>query len=242
MSTIHHAKYEGFVVAKVIEVKQHPNADRLKVCMVDAGGDPIQVVCGAPNARAGMKSVFSPVGTYIPGKKIMLTKGLIRGVESNGMLCSAAELELSNDHDGIIELPDSAPIGEAYARYAGLDDPIIDVALTPNRPDAAGVSGIARDLAAAGLGTLRTEAPDAIVGTFDCPTNVRLDFARSDAHLCPAFALRLVRGVKNGASPEWMQNDCGPSACVPSTRLWTSPTMSLSTVDARYMSSTSVRS
>ena len=104
-------KYDGFVVASVIEAKQHPNADRLKVCIVDAGGEPVQVVCGAPNARTGLKSVFSPVGTYIPGKKLTLAKGIIRGVESNGMLCSAAELELSEDHDGIIELPDDAPVG-----------------------------------------------------------------------------------------------------------------------------------
>ena len=136
------AKTKGFVVARVIEAKQHPNADRLRVCMVDAGGAPVQVVCGAPNARSGMKSVFSPVGTYIPGKAITLAKGVIRGVESNGMLCSAAELELSNDHDGIIELPDDAPVGAPYATYAGLDDPVIDVSLTPNRPDATGVSGI----------------------------------------------------------------------------------------------------
>ncbi len=199
------AKYDGFVVARVIEAMQHPNADRLKVCMVDAGGGPIQVVCGAPNARTGMKSVFSPVGTYIPGKKMTLAKGVIRGVESNGMLCSGAELELSNDHDGILELPDDAPVGVAYARWAGFDDPVIDVALTPNRPDATGVSGIARDLAAAGLGVLRTPAPKPIDGAFDCPTRVRLDFAPADARLCPAFALRLVRGVRNGASPEWMQ-------------------------------------
>ncbi len=155
------AKYDGFVVASVIEAKQHPNADRLKVCIVDAGGEPVQVVCGAPNARTGMKSVFSPVGTYIPGKKLTLAKGVIRGVESNGMLCSAAELELSDDHQGIIELPDDAPVGLAYARFAGLDDPVIDVAVTPNRPDAAGVAGIARDLAAAGLGKLKTPAPKA---------------------------------------------------------------------------------
>ena len=121
------------------------------------------------------------------------------------MLCSAAELELSNDHDGIMELPDDAPVGVAYARFAGLDDPVIDVALTPNRPDATGVAGIARDLAAAGLGTLRTPKPRAFDGGFDCPTRVRLDFAPADAHLCPAFALRLVRGVANGPSPEWMQ-------------------------------------
>jgi len=198
-------KYEGFVVASVIEAKQHPNADRLKVCVVDAGSGPVQVVCGAPNARTGMKSVFSPVGTYIPGKKLTLTKGVIRGVESNGMLCSAAELELSNDHDGIIELPDEAPVGVPYARFAGLDDPVIDVAVTPNRPDATGVSGIARDLAAAGLGSLKTPAPKAYEGAFDCPTRVNLDFAPADKRLCPAFALRLVRGVTNGPSPEWMQ-------------------------------------
>ncbi len=198
-------KYDGFVVGHVVEARQHPNADRLKVCIVEAGAGPVQVVCGAPNARTGMRSVFSPVGTYIPGKKMTLAKGVIRGVESNGMLCSAAELELSNDHDGIMELPDDAPVGVPYARWAGLDDPVIDVALTPNRPDATGVSGIARDLAAAGLGTLKTPAPRPIEGEFDCPTGVRLDFAPADAHLCPAFALRLVRGVRNGPSPEWMQ-------------------------------------
>jgi phenylalanyl-tRNA synthetase beta chain len=188
-------KYGGFVVASVIEAKQHPNADRLKVCIVDAGGAPVQVVCGAPNARTGMKSVFSPVGT----------KGVIRGVESNGMLCSAAELELSEDHDGIIELSDDAPVGVPYARFAGLDDPVIDVAVTPNRPDATGVAGIARDLAAAGLGKLKTRTPKSLAGAFDCPTGVHLDFAAADKHLCPAFALRLVRGVSNGPSPEWMQ-------------------------------------
>jgi phenylalanyl-tRNA synthetase beta chain len=198
-------KYDGFVTASVIEARQHPNADRLKVCIVDAGGDPVQVVCGAPNARMGMKGVFSAVGTYIPGKKLTLAKGVIRGVESNGMLCSAAELELSDDHEGIIELPEDAPIGVAYARYAGLDDPVIDVAVTPNRPDATGVAGIARDLAAAGLGSVKTPAPKAYAGAFDCPTRVRFDFAPADAHLCPAFALRLVRGVTNRPSPEWMQ-------------------------------------
>ena len=121
------------------------------------------------------------------------------------MLCSAAELELSDDHDGIIDLPDDAPVGVAYARFAGLDDPVIDVAVTPNRPDATGVAGIARDLAAAGLGTLKTPAPKPVAGAFDCPTRVELDFAPADKRLCPAFALRLVRGVTNGPSPEWMQ-------------------------------------
>ena len=199
------AKYKGFVVAQVIEAKPHPNADRLRVCIVDAGLEPVQVVCGAPNARTGMKSVFSPVGTYIPGKKITLTKGVIRGVESNGMLCSAMELELSDDHEGIIDLPAGAPVGVPYATYAGLDDPVIEINLTPNRSDAAGISGIARDLAAAGVGKLKTHAPRRIEATFDCPVAVTLDFSANDRHLCPAFALRLVRGVKNGPSPEWMQ-------------------------------------
>ena len=174
--------------------------------MVDTGaGAPVQVVCGAPNARTGMKSVFSAPGTYIPGKKITLGKGVIRGVESLGMLCSAAELELSEDHDGIIELPEDAPVGEAYARWAKLDDPVIEINLTPNRPDATSIFGIARDLAAAGIGKLRDGAVEPVTGTFPCPVGVTLDFAHDDAHLCPLFALRLVRGVKNGASPEWMQ-------------------------------------
>jgi len=196
------AKFRGFVTARVIEANPHPNADRLRVCLVDAGGEPVQVVCGAPNARTGMKSVFSAVGTYIPGKKITLQKGVIRGVESSGMLCSAAELELSEDHDGIIDLPEDAPVGVAYATYAGLDDAIIDINLTPNRPDAAAISGIARDLAAAGLGTLKTPPVAPVAGSFDCPVKVTLDL---DAKLCPAFALRLVRGVRNGPSPDWMQ-------------------------------------
>ena len=200
------AQLAAFTIARVIEAKQHPNADRLRVCTVDTGaGAPVQVVCGAPNARTGMKSVFSGPGTYIPGKKITLGTGVIRGVESNGMLCSAAELELSNDHDGIIDLPDDAPVGESYARWAKLDDPVIEINLTPNRPDATSVHGIARDLAAAGLGKLKGEDIDAVHGAFLCPVSVTLDFAPADAQLAPLFALRLVRGVKNGPSPEWMQ-------------------------------------
>ncbi len=197
---------KDFIVAHVIEAKQHPNADRLRVCMVDAGlGSPTQVVCGAPNARAGMKSVFSPVGTYIPSKKITLAKGNIRGVDSNGMLCSAAELELSEDHDGIIELADDAPVGARYVDYAGLNEPVIEINLTPNRPDAAGVHGVARDLAAAGLGTLKDRDIKPVAGTFPCPVAVTLDFREADRHLAPAFALRLVRGVRNGPSPDWMR-------------------------------------
>ncbi|MCC0001938.1 MAG: phenylalanine--tRNA ligase subunit beta [Methylobacteriaceae bacterium] len=200
------AALKDFTIGYVVEAKQHPNADRLRVCMVDTGsGAPVQVVCGAPNARTGMKSVFSPPGTYIPGKKITLGKGVIRGVESLGMLCSAAELELSEDHDGIIELPDDAPVGQRYVEWAGMSDPVIEINLTPNRPDAAGVSGIARDLAAAGLGKLKTPAVTPAKGAYPCPVNVTLDFAGDDRKLCPQFALRMVRGVKNGQSPEWMQ-------------------------------------
>ncbi|MFC4171848.1 phenylalanine--tRNA ligase subunit beta [Microvirga sp. GCM10011540] len=195
-----------YKVAYVVSAEQHPNADRLRVCVVDTGeGAPIQVVCGAPNARTGMKSVFAPPGTYIPGKNITLGIGTIRGVESRGMLCSAAELEISDDHDGIIDLPEDAPVGQAYAAYAGLDDPVIEINLTPNRPDCTSIYGIARDLAAAGLGTLKDGTVPSAAGKGACPVSVTLDFACGDENLCPTFALRLVRGVKNGPSPEWMQ-------------------------------------
>ncbi|MEA2759894.1 MAG: phenylalanyl-tRNA synthetase beta chain, partial [Methylobacteriaceae bacterium] len=199
-------KLRGFVIARVLDAKQHPNADRLRVCVVDPGsGTPVQVVCGAPNARSGMIGVFSPVGTYIPGKDITLTSGVIRGVDSNGMLVSAAELQISDDHEGIIELPPDAPVGTSYAAYAGFDDPVLEINLTPNRPDGAGILGIARDLDAAGLGRLKKTDVKPVGGRFPCPVDVKLDFAASDQHLCPAFALRLVRGVTNGTSPDWMQ-------------------------------------
>ncbi|MDB5597648.1 MAG: phenylalanine--tRNA ligase subunit beta [Hyphomicrobiales bacterium] len=197
---------KDFVVAHIVEATQHPNADRLRVCTVDIGtGATIQVVCGAPNARTGLKTVFAAPGTYIPSKKITLGKGVIRGVESLGMLCSAAELELSEDHDGIIELPETAAVGLRYVDLAGLGDPVVEINLTPNRSDATGVHGIARDLAAAGLGKLKEHAIAPVAGAFACPVGVTLDFAKDDAHLAPAFALRLVRGVRNGPSPAWMQ-------------------------------------
>ena len=196
----------AFKVAHVISAVQHPNADRLRVCMVDTGdGEPVQVVCGAPNARAGLKTVFAPPGTYIPAKNITLSVGTIRGVESRGMMCSAAELELSEDHDGIIELPADAPVGAAYAAYAGLADPVVDVAITPNRADCTGVRGIARDLAAAELGELKADPTARIAGRFPSPIGVLLDFAEGEPKACPAFYGRYVRGVKNGPSPEWLQ-------------------------------------
>ena len=195
----------SFTIARVISAEQHPNADRLRVCMVDTGsGDPVQVVCGAPNARAGMIGVFSPPGSFIPGKNLTLGVGKIRGVESRGMLVSEFELQISDNHEGIIDLPADAPIGERYAAWGGLDDPVIEINLTPNRPDCTGVSGIARDLAAAHMGTLKTAPIKPIAGTFPCPVGVTLDFGTTPS-LCPAFALRLVRGVKNGPSPEWLQ-------------------------------------
>src|ERR1700759_2229747 len=146
-----------FTIARVISAEQHPNADRLRVCMVDPGNGaaPVQVVCGAPNARTGMLSGFSPPGTFIPGKNITLGVGTIRGVESRGMLCSAAELQISEDHDGIMELPADAPIGAGYAQWAGLGDPVIEINLTPNRQDCTGVHGIARGLSAADMGKVK---------------------------------------------------------------------------------------
>jgi phenylalanyl-tRNA synthetase beta chain len=195
-------KLDAFTIASVISAEQHPNADRLRVCMVDTGsGTPVQVVCGAPNARTGMKSVFSPPGTFIPGKNITLGVGSIRGVESHGMLCSAAELELSNDHDGIIELPADAPVGAKYTEWAKLGDPVLEINLTPNRADCTSIHGIARDLSAADMGTLKDPTIKPIKGEFASPVKVTVD----DSELCPGFALRLVRGVKNGPSPEWMQ-------------------------------------
>jgi phenylalanyl-tRNA synthetase beta chain len=193
-----------FTIARVIEAKPHPNADRLRVCMVDTGsGDPVQVVCGAPNARSGMKGVFVPPGAFIPGKAMTLAVGIIRGVESRGMLVSEFELQLSDNHEGIIELPDDAPVGANYAQWAGLDDPVIDINLTPNRPDCAGVHGIARDLAAADIGKFKDAVVKPVKGEFPCPVKVRLDFGATPP-LCPAFALRVVRGVTNGASPAWL--------------------------------------
>jgi phenylalanyl-tRNA synthetase beta chain len=162
-----------FRVAKVLTAERHPQADKLQVLTVDAGEGPVQVVCGAPNARAGMLGVFGPPGAYVPGNDLTLKVAAIRGVESRGMMCSSRELELGDDHSGIIELPQDAPVGAAYTDYAGLNDAVFDVAITPNRQDCMGVRGIARDLAAAGVGTLKPLAVPQIEGSFDCPVPTR---------------------------------------------------------------------
>jgi phenylalanyl-tRNA synthetase beta chain len=197
----------AFRIAKVISAAPHPQADKLQVLSVDAGGEPLQVVCGAPNARAGMLGVFGPAGAVVPANNMVLKVAAIRGVESNGMMCSVAELELGDDHDGIIELPDDAPIGQVYSDWAGLDDPVIDVSITPNRQDCMGVRGIARDLAAAGLGTLKPlgdvykiDLSTPLEGSDPAP-NVRTD----DETGCPAFYAQSVSGVRNGEAPEWMR-------------------------------------
>lgn len=198
-------EYEAFKVVSVVSAVQHPNADRLRVCMVDTGdGKPIQIVCGAPNARAGMKAVLGLPGTYIPGKKITLSVGKIRDVESHGMLISGAEIGFSDDHDGIMEMPADATVGKPFAEVLGLNEPVIEINLTPNRPDCTGVNGIARDLGATDIGTFKDKIPKQVKGTFPCPVTVTLDFGQTHP-LCPAFGLRLVKGVKNGPSPEWLQ-------------------------------------
>ena len=191
----------GFRVAEVLTAAPHPDADKLQVLTVNTGeGDPLQVVCGAPNARAGMKGVLGLPGAVVPANGMELRKSAIRGVESSGMMCSVRELELGDEHDGIIELPADAPVGTAFADYHGAS-PVFDVAITPNRPDCMGVYGIARDLAAAGLGALKPIAAPEIAGTGACPVEIRID----DPEGCPAFYGRVIRGVRSGASPEWMQ-------------------------------------
>src|SRR6185437_15736171 len=203
------AGLKPFVVAKVVSAVPHPNSDHLRVCKVDAGtGTLIDVVCGAPNARSGMKSVFALPGTYIPGKDFTLKDGVvIRGEKSNGMLCSAMELELSNDHEGIIELPDDAPIGMSYPDYAKLGGVVYDIAITPNRGDCTGVHGVARDLAAFGLGALLKDKIEVVPATAPGPgpIGVELRFGPGEPVACPMFAGRLITGVKNGPSPDWLQ-------------------------------------
>ncbi|ULR43892.1 phenylalanine--tRNA ligase subunit beta [Rhizobium sp. K102] len=198
------AAFKPFVIARVVSAEKHPQADRLKVLMVDTGaGAPVQVVCGAPNARAGLVGAFAAPGTYVPGIDATLAVGNIRGVESRGMMCSEKELQISDSHDGIIDLPEDAPVGQSYAAYAHLDDPVIEINLTPNRPDCTSIHGIARDLAASGLGTLKTRGAPSFSVEGETPVKLTLDL--DDPKLCPGFSLRLVRGVRNGPSPRWLQ-------------------------------------
>ena len=193
------AKLAAFTVAKIVEAVQHPNADRLRVCQVDTVDGRKEIVCGAPNARAGLTTIYAPIGAYVPGLGVTLVEKPVRGVVSNGMLCSASELEAASESDGIMDLPDSLAVGTAAATALGLEA-VIDFEVTPNRPDWLGVVGIARDMAAAGLGTLKDIAIAPVAGTFANPIEIRLPAPEA----CPAFAGRLIRGVKNGPSPAWL--------------------------------------
>jgi len=192
-----------FVIGHVLSADQHPNADKLRLCLVDVGsGAPVQVVCGAPNARTGIKVVFAPPGTTVPATGAVLKIAPVRGVESRGMMCSERELKLSDSHDGIIELPADAPVGAPFAGWAGLGDPVIDISLTPDRADCAGVRGVARDLAAAGLGRLKPLDSTPVPPAFKSDFTVRLEATEG----CPYFVGRHIRGVKNGESPKWLKD------------------------------------
>ncbi|MCE2517124.1 MAG: phenylalanine--tRNA ligase subunit beta [Alphaproteobacteria bacterium] len=197
------ASLAPFTIAKIETASKHPNADSLQVCTVNTGKGTIEVVCGAPNARAGLVGVFAPVGSYVPGIDLTLTEAEIRGVTSNGMMCSEREMMLSDEHDGIIELDDDAPLGESYAEWAGLNDPVIEIAITPNRADCLGVRGVARDLAAAGYGTLKPLQADPVKAEGDSLITWNIDASAAD--LCPRVTGRSFSGVTNGASPRWMQ-------------------------------------
>lgn len=195
------AQYAPFKVVEVIEAVQHPNADRLRVCQVKTETGMIQVVCGAPNARAGMKAILAPEGSYVPGLDMTMKKTKIRDVESNGMMASEREMKLGDDQNGIIDLPADTPIGTLLADIYGLNDPVIEINVTPNRPDCAGIRGIARDLAAAGLGTLKPLPTTKIPAKFDTTVGIQLE-----TPACPLFMAGMIKGVKNGPSPEWLQN------------------------------------
>ena len=196
----------AFTIGEVLHAEKHPDADKLRVCKVATKDGEKQIVCGAPNARAGIKIAYAPVGSYVPGIDVTLSKAKIRGVESFGMMCSAREMEMGDDHDGIIEAPADAKVGDPIADWLGANDPVIDFEVTPNRPDTNGVNGVARDLAAAGLGELITPTPKPIKGDFACTQKIGLHFSEDTKDACPAFAGRLVKGVKNGPSPQWLQD------------------------------------
>jgi phenylalanyl-tRNA synthetase beta chain len=198
----------AFSIGKVSTAEKHPDADKLRVCQVETGDGPLQIICGAPNARAGITVVVAKPGTYVPGIDTTISVGKIRGIESHGMMCSEREMELSEEHDGIIELP-SGEVGQSFVEWLAKNDPakvdtVIEIAITPNRPDALGVYGIARDLAARGLGKLKPYNADPVQGQFPCPIRITIDEDARDG--CPVFLGRVIRGVKNGPSPDWLQD------------------------------------
>ncbi len=197
--------FSDFTVVELVDAKPHPDADKLQVCQVNTGAETLEVVCGAPNARSGMKGVFAPVGSTVPGINLKLKKAKIRGVQSNGMLLSERELGLSDEHEGIIELSSDAKVGDPAASALGLDDPMIDLEVTPNRPDTLAVAGIARDLAAANMGMLKTIAINPTKGAYPSPVNIGLKFEVGTEDACPLFAGRVIRGLKNSPSPDWLQ-------------------------------------
>ncbi|MCB1993517.1 MAG: phenylalanine--tRNA ligase subunit beta, partial [Geminicoccaceae bacterium] len=198
------SELSGFSVAFVREAVQHPNADRLRLCTVETKHGVMQVVCGAPNARAGLHGIFAPEGSVIPATGKVLGRSAIRGIESHGMLCSARELGIGDDHDGIIDLDGAPAVGTPASEALGIEGPVFEVSLTPDRADCFGINGIARELAAAGLGQLRRRDFTPVPGQGRGPA-IRLDFSAADAHACPLFIGRLIRGVRNGPSPAWMQ-------------------------------------
>ena len=214
----------AFTICRVIEANQHPDADRLRLCRVEAWpngpdkpSEEVQVVCGAPNARTGLVGVFAAPGTHVPGTGVDLKPGIIRGVESNGMLCSERELMVSEDHDGIIDLPEDAPMGVRYIDYADLNDPVIEIAITPNRPDALGVAGVARDLAARGLGKVITKPVEEIAGTFPSPISVTIepDVQKKTVLSSPAATFAASRTARR---PHGCNNACAPSVFAQSRR------------------------
>ncbi len=196
---------KDFIIAHVLSTEKHPDADKLKVCQVSTGSETLQIVCGASNARANMKVVLACSGTKIPSNGMLLKNTTIRGIESSGMMCSTQELGLEETSEGIMDLDESAPLGESYALYAGLNDPVFDLEITPNRGDCLGIHGIARDLAATGIGKLKPYDIPELVQTGPCPIKVAFDFPEEKKHACPLFTGRLIRGVKNGPSPQWLQ-------------------------------------
>jgi phenylalanyl-tRNA synthetase beta chain len=225
------ARLADFTIGKVVKAEQHPDADRLRVCQVETDEGVKQIICGAPNAREGITVVVAKPGVYVPGIDTTIGVGKIRGIESFGMMASEREMELSDEHSGIIELP-SGEVGQRFVDWLAENDPakvdpVIEIAITPNRQDALGVHGIARDLAARGLGTLKPHAPEPVKGTFPCPVKVEIDEDTLD--VAPHFAGRLIRGVKNGPSPRGCRTGCAPSGCAPFRRWSISPTSSPTT-------------